>query len=68
MAADGISTTCTVPHNLGIIPSYFNVIATSEASANFSYVTADANAIYIHYVTPPDPGKGNLSWNWMVKR
>ncbi len=68
MATDGVSVIFTIPHSLGSVPSYFNVIATSESAANFSYVTADANAIYVHYSTSPDPGKGNLSWNWMVKK
>lgn len=66
-SADGVSVTYTIAHNLNSVPSYFNVISTSEGAANFSYVTADDHAIYIHYSSPPDPAKGILSWNWMVK-
>ena len=67
-SSTGIDNVYAIPHGLGVIPSYFNVIATSPESANFSYVTADQLLIYVHYNPTPTLGVNNLSWNWQVKR
>lgn len=67
-SADGLSKEFVIPHTVGTIPSYFNINATSAAAANFSYVTADANFIYINYTVAPIAGTNNLSWNWLLKK
>jgi hypothetical protein len=45
----------------------FNVIATSAAAANISFVTADNQILNINYTTAPPSGTNNLSWNWLVQ-
>jgi hypothetical protein len=56
-----------IPHELGTAPGYFNVIATSAAAANISYINADNQDLIIYYTTPPPAGPKNLSWNWFVQ-
>ena len=67
-SANGSDLIFVIPHGLATIPSYFNVIATSQRAANVSYVTATSNHLVIYYNTPPLAGINNLSWNWQVKR
>jgi hypothetical protein len=66
-SGDGINKEFVIPHGLGNLPSFFNVIATSAQSANISYITADANFLYIHYSVAPQVGFNNLTWNWQIK-
>jgi len=66
-SADGSSLMYTIAHGLSVTPAFFNVVPTSEAAANFSYLTADSSNVYIHYKIPPEPGAENLSWNWLLK-
>jgi hypothetical protein len=56
-----------ISHGLNVVPEYYNVIATSAGAANFSFVTADSQYIYIHYNTAPTSGTDNLSWNWIAQ-
>lgn len=56
-----------ISHGLNAVPEYYNVIATSAGAANFSFVTADSQYIYIHYNTAPPSGTDNLSWNWIAQ-
>ena len=67
-SADGLSLIYKIAHGLSGIPSYFNVLATSSAAANISYVTADATYISIYYTDAPAFGSNNLTWNWQAKR
>ncbi|MGG9972282.1 hypothetical protein ACQ33O_10855 [Ferruginibacter sp. SUN002] len=67
-SSNGLDTVYTIPHQLNSVPSYFNVLATSEHAAGINYVTADATSITIHYTTPPPSGTSNLSWNWQIKK
>jgi hypothetical protein len=67
-SSNGIDIVYTIPHNLGVIPYYFNVLATSPASAGFSYVTADIDFLYVNYETPPPAGANTLSWNWSARK
>ena len=66
--SNGTEIIYAIPHRLTAIPSYYNVIATSEQAANISYVTANNTELLIHYVNPPVAGENNLSWNWQVKK
>ena len=66
--SNGTEIIYAIPHRLTAIPSYYNVIATSEQAANISYVTANNTQLLIHYVNPPVAGENNLSWNWQVKK
>jgi hypothetical protein len=69
LTSNGSNVEFNIPHSLGSAPSYFNVIATSAAAANISYVTANASNLVIHYVQPPAVSNAdNLSWNWQVKK
>ncbi len=68
ISSNGTEIVYTISHGLAIIPSYFNVVATSENAANISYITANNTQLLIHYVTPPVAGDNNLSWNWQVKK
>jgi hypothetical protein len=68
LSANGVDNTFLIPHGLTDLPSYYNVIATSENAGGFSYVTANAHYLVIHYTEPPQAGSANLSWNWQVKR
>lgn len=68
ISSNGTEIVYTITHGLAAIPSYFNVIATSEQAANISYVTANSIQVLIHYVNPPVAGNKNLSWNWQVKK
>ena len=56
-----------IPHGFGALPEYYNVMATSAAAANISFVTADNQFLYINYTIAPPSGTNNLSWNWMVE-
>jgi hypothetical protein len=67
-SSTGTDLVYAIPHGLGVIPSYFNVIATSETAAGFSYVTANQIYLLVHYTSPPQAGTNNLSWNWHVRR
>ncbi len=66
--SNGTEIIYAIPHGLTLIPSYYNVIATSEQASNISYVTANNTQLLIHYVNPPVAGENNLSWNWQVKK
>ena len=66
--SNGTEIIYAILHGLTAIPSYYNVIATSEQAANISYVTANSTQLLIHYVNPPVAGENNLSWNWQVKK
>lgn len=66
--SNGTEIVYSISHGFTAIPSYFNVVATSEQAANISYVTANNTQILIHYVNPPVAGYNNLSWNWQVKK
>lgn len=68
ISSNGVNFVYSIPHGLGVIPSYFNVTAVSEDAADISYVTADAISIHIHYKSPPLIGLNNLSWNWLIKK
>ncbi len=67
VSSNGANYTYAIAHGLSAKPSYYNVIATSAAAANFNYVSADAANIYVNYYLPPSAGNNNLSWNWQVK-
>jgi hypothetical protein len=68
LSSDGTSTFYQIPHGLGTIPSYFNVIATSAAAGEINYVTADDTYLKIFYRSAPAAGTNNLSWNWQIKK
>ena len=68
ISSNGTEIVYTISHGLTAIPSYFNVVATSENAANISFVTANNTQLLIHYVNPPVAGNNNLSWNWQVKK
>ena len=66
-SANGTTFVFRISHGFNAIPEYFNVIATSAAAANISFVTADNQFLYINYTVAPPSGTNNLSWNWMVQ-
>lgn len=68
LSASGTDNIFLIPHGLNTPPSYYNVIATSEHAGGFSYVTANAHYLIVHYTNAPPAGTDNLSWNWQVKR
>jgi len=63
----GSATTFTIAHNLGLIPTYFNVIAGNSATTGISYITADATNITVHYTSAPASGTNNLTFYWEAK-
>jgi hypothetical protein len=67
-SSNGTDFNFSIPHGLTEPPSYFNVIATSEAASNISYITVTSTHLIVHYNTPPEIGVDNLSWNWQVKK
>lgn len=54
--SDGVSTTVVVPHTLGVVPTYVNIVAKNALAAGFTYVTADASNITINYGSAPAAG------------
>lgn len=68
LSANGTDDTFYIPHGLSAPPVYYTVIATSPDAGNFSYVTANATHLIVHYTNAPAAGIVNLSWNWQVKR
>ena len=66
-SSNGIDTVFTIPHGLGSVPLYFNVLPTSLSAAGLTYVTADSNFLYINYAIAPLSGNNTLTWNWAVK-
>jgi hypothetical protein len=61
-------TVYQIPHGIGAVPSYFNVLATSADAGNIKYVTADNTYLKVYYSVAPPAGVNNLSWNWQVKK
>lgn len=68
LSSNGSSTFYQFPHGLGVVPGYFNVIATSANAGSISYVTADNIYLKVFYSSAPPAGANNLSWNWQVKK
>ena len=66
-SSNGTALVYRISHGFNAVPEYFNVIATSAAAANISFVTADNQFLNINYTTAPPSGTNNLSWNWLVQ-
>ncbi len=67
-SGNGADTIYAIPHGLGAVPAYYQVTATSRDAGIISYVTADADFLFVYYSVAPPAGSNNLSWNWQVKR
>ena len=67
-SSNGSYSTYKILHTLESTPAYFQVQATSQDASNISYITADNQYLYIHYVTPPPSGRSNLSWVWTAEK
>ena len=61
---NGSSTDVIIAHNLGVVPTWFSVLATNATAAGFTYVTADATNIIIHYTTAPAAGTANYNMQY----
>lgn len=66
-SGSGKSLVYNVAHHASSVSSWFTAVATSEAEASISYVTADATNTTLHYNTSSAKGIENLSLNWSEK-
>lgn len=66
-SGNGTTTSFNIPHTLGVNPSYFNVVAISQAAGNIAYITSNSTNITVYYSVAPITGTNNLSWNWIAK-
>jgi hypothetical protein len=66
---DGSSTSKTIAHGLGAIPSYYHIERASldAGNAGIKYVTADATNLTVYYITAPISGTNNVVLKWKAE-
>lgn len=69
LSGDGILTSFTIPHNLGITPSFYQVQEASAdaGTAGISYITANSTNITVNFKSAPASGTGNIVLTWIAK-
>lgn len=63
---DGAKTQFTIPHDLGIEPTFVNVEPLTDDASVDHWVSTDDTQITIQYSSAPTDGNGNLAWFWAV--
>lgn len=62
-ASNGVLTTFTIPHGLGVVPTSYSVTAGNVLSAANAYaVTADATNLTVTYLLAPTAGTLSLKY------
>ncbi|GAA3403738.1 glycosyl hydrolase family 28-related protein [Paenibacillus hodogayensis] len=56
-----------VPHGLGSVPSYYNLLPASADASGIQYVEADSTNLIIHYSLAPSAGSSNMIWKWEAR-
>lgn len=66
---DGIATSKTIPHGLGVIPNYYSVspLSADTGAAGIKYITADATNLTVFFNTAPVTGTNNIVLNWKAE-
>jgi hypothetical protein len=66
---DGIATSKTIPHGLGVIPNYYQVspLSVAAGTAGIKYVTADATNLTVFFNVAPATGTNNIVLNWKAE-
>lgn len=62
MMSDGVNPNFVIPHTVGTVPRYANVVAKNENAIGKYSVMWDANNITIMYDSPPQEGDVELTW------
>lgn len=66
-SGNGTSTSFTIPHTLGAVPTYANAVPKTAAAGNISYQTWDATNITVFYSVAPVAGTNNLNWAFTAR-
>jgi exopolysaccharide biosynthesis protein len=66
---DGVATSKTIAHGLGVIPAYYQVTPASlnTGTAGIKYVTADATNLTVFFNVAPVTGTNNIVLNWKAE-
>jgi Pectate lyase superfamily protein len=68
-SADGVATTKSIPHGLGVSPTSYQVTPASIGAGNakVKFVTVDATNINVTFETAPVSGTNNVSLHWKAE-
>jgi hypothetical protein len=66
---DGVATTKVINHGLGVMPSFYQVTASSPdaGAAGIKYVTTTVNNLTVTFNSPPIAGTNNVTVHWQAK-
>jgi hypothetical protein len=66
-SGDGTTKAFNIPHGLGVIPKFVNVIASSSDAIGSYIITKDITNITVTYLGfAPITGSSNLTWLWIA--